>query len=263
MRKLINIVLLRQHNFELLMLQQKILNTVFWFVEALAIFMMFKSSDEFVIPAFRNTQVENWLSEFSTGNAVIFNLSIGFVVSSIFYFVVVYLPDRRKRALVDPYIFERVEEVIGRIHGLVREILLTAGQPNNNANFTNDNIIDACRKINPKEHISRFHNGPAHIFESHFGYKCFNHWMHAISTIDDAFKFLPYLDAEIVHHFNRIRKCNFNLGVINLRDLDHLGNTNMEPWAQSICEAYQMTKQLRDYYVFSCNRKFPGDPWQV
>ena len=64
-----------------------------------AIFTMFKSSDEPILSCLENTFVRDSLLQFQTGNTILFNLSVGYIVSFMFYLMIVAFPDYRKRQL--------------------------------------------------------------------------------------------------------------------------------------------------------------------
>jgi hypothetical protein len=67
---------------------------ILWIFFLASSFFALKSSDDPFF--FRNTWVEYLLQQFSTGNSIIFNLSIGIIVSCIFYVLIVWLPKRSK-----------------------------------------------------------------------------------------------------------------------------------------------------------------------
>jgi hypothetical protein len=69
---------------------------ILWILFIASCFFVFKTSDEPILWLFRNTWVEFLLQQFPTGNSIIFDLSIGFVVSCIFYVLIVWLPKRSK-----------------------------------------------------------------------------------------------------------------------------------------------------------------------
>ncbi len=67
----------------------------------ISIFLAFKSSHEPTLNAIsKNAFVTDTLSQFPTGNSIIFNLSIGYIVSVIFWLMVVVLPRQHKRKLL-------------------------------------------------------------------------------------------------------------------------------------------------------------------
>lgn len=63
-------------------------------------FLAFKTCNEPVLLAFEGTSMESLFQRFSTGNEIVFNLSVGFIVSVIFYLLVVWFPDRRKKIII-------------------------------------------------------------------------------------------------------------------------------------------------------------------
>jgi len=66
----------------------------------IAIMAMLKSSSEPVIFFLKDTVVENSLKQWETGNSIIFNISIGYIVSFLFWVMNVALPGSRKRKLL-------------------------------------------------------------------------------------------------------------------------------------------------------------------
>lgn len=60
---------------------------------------MLKSSDEPILSCLENTFAKILLLQFQTGNVIFFNLSVGYIVSFIFYLMVVAFPDYRKKQL--------------------------------------------------------------------------------------------------------------------------------------------------------------------
>lgn len=65
-----------------------------------SIFLALKTSSEPVPIVFINTWIETLFQKLSVGNTVVFDLSVGFLVSAIFYLLVVWFPDRRKKCLI-------------------------------------------------------------------------------------------------------------------------------------------------------------------
>lgn len=56
------------------------------------VFFMFKSSGEPILQIFRHSYIEAMLHQFKNGNTIAFNLSIGYIVSFIFWFMNIYIP---------------------------------------------------------------------------------------------------------------------------------------------------------------------------
>ena len=66
----------------------------------LAVFGMFSGSTEPVVKFLRGTSVEPFLLALHNGNSIVFNLSVGYLVSLFFWFLVVYFPDRNRRIIL-------------------------------------------------------------------------------------------------------------------------------------------------------------------
>lgn len=68
-----------------------------WMFLAVAVFLLFKSSDEPLITLLSDSLVGEALYKFELGNSIIFNLCIGYIVSLFFYLLVVVIPEKRKQ----------------------------------------------------------------------------------------------------------------------------------------------------------------------
>ena len=65
-----------------------------------AALVMFASSGEPVIPVLRDTSLGSWLQSLGHTNTIAFNLAVGYLVSGIFWLLVVYLPDQARRSVL-------------------------------------------------------------------------------------------------------------------------------------------------------------------
>ncbi|MHB8483203.1 MAG: hypothetical protein ACYDBV_10820 [Nitrospiria bacterium] len=71
-----------------------------WVLSIVSILLALKTSNDYVLEVFRNTPLEYFFQRFPTGNSIIFDFSIGWLVSIIFYLLVVWFPDRRRKSLI-------------------------------------------------------------------------------------------------------------------------------------------------------------------
>ncbi|WP_445947033.1 hypothetical protein, partial [Shewanella sp.] len=67
-----------------------------WFLFVISLFLLLISSNEALPKIFHDNFIGGLFSQFSVGNTIIFNLSIGYIVSLIFYVLVVVIPEKRK-----------------------------------------------------------------------------------------------------------------------------------------------------------------------
>lgn len=66
----------------------------------IAAILLFVSSDEPIVPFLKDSQLASFLYAISWPNTIVFNLSVGYLSSTIFWLLVVYLPDKSRRCLL-------------------------------------------------------------------------------------------------------------------------------------------------------------------
>lgn len=85
----------------------KTLTIMLWTLIIVSILLAVKTSGEPILEVFKNTSLEPCFQKLPTGNVILFNLSIGFLVSSTFYLLVVWVPDRRRKNLIKKNLLEQ------------------------------------------------------------------------------------------------------------------------------------------------------------
>ncbi|MFA0406392.1 hypothetical protein [Vibrio sp. 10N.222.52.C12] len=68
-----------------------------WWLLVVTTILLLKSSDEHTVSFLSGTLVGDFFEQFKYGNTIIFNLCIGYIVSLLFYVLVVLIPEYRKR----------------------------------------------------------------------------------------------------------------------------------------------------------------------
>jgi hypothetical protein len=94
-----------------------------WVISLASIVLALKASSEPMPQVFRDTWIDHVFQQFSTGNSIIFDLAVGFLVSLIFYLLVVWYPGRRRRNTIRHSLEERYRSFK---EGVI-DILLNAG----------------------------------------------------------------------------------------------------------------------------------------
>lgn len=105
--------------------QSRSLAVALWILSIGSIFLALKTSSEPVPIVFTNTWIETLFQKLPVGNTIVFDLSVGFLVSVIFYLLVVWFPDRRKKRLIK----KNIEEQYRFFKEDTISILLFACQP--------------------------------------------------------------------------------------------------------------------------------------
>lgn len=75
-----------------------------------AVFGTFSGSAEPVVGFLRGTTIEPYLLALHNGNSIVFNLSVGYLVSLFFWLLVVYLPERSRRLILRDNLRRRYQD---------------------------------------------------------------------------------------------------------------------------------------------------------
>jgi hypothetical protein len=79
---------------------KNLLTAVFLLLSLLAVFGMFSGSNDPIVGFLRGTAFEPYLFALHNGNSIVFNLSVGYLVSVFFWVLVVYFPERSRRRIL-------------------------------------------------------------------------------------------------------------------------------------------------------------------
>jgi hypothetical protein len=85
----------------------KFIPIALWTLSVASVFLAVKTCGDPIPTALQNTSLAYLFQRFPFGNALIFNLSVGFVVSVIFYLLVVWYPGKRRKSLIKRSLEER------------------------------------------------------------------------------------------------------------------------------------------------------------
>jgi hypothetical protein len=214
------------------------------------------SSSDPIVPFLENTFAQSLLVNSVTKNSILFNLSMGMVVSSIFYVIVVYLPEKQKLRDIQPQVEQYISGILTRSWSLVSETIKHSGKEYEVSLITEEQFLDACKSVNPQNIMKHFHNNGVSVFQQHYGYACANKWDFILKNINDVMYFLPYVDTGLVKILNEIRNSALGITVGSLREIDKLNTTDMSAWSSSIYKVHTLSMELENYYRKHINKKY-------
>lgn len=235
---------------------------IFWILIGLSFFLILKTTDDPILPIFQGTFLESLFQQFDVSNVIISDISIGFFVSAIFYIVVVFLPDRQKKKDMEPFLRSKCENVIFLTYAFFNEIIPKSGLDYKYQTLTKEQLLEICKRVNPKGYKRLFSDGYNNISEQNLGYSLHNTWSKIQKDIDDTFRFLPFMDTGIIKKMNSIRNNFIQYMIRDLLIIDKLTNTDLEAWSETFYGLYIDSKDFRDYYVQYSKSKFENDPWK-
>lgn len=103
----------------------RIVNLVIAVLACIAVLLLFVSSGEPLVPFLRDSKLAPILYALSWPNTIVFNLSVGYLSSTIFWILVVYLPDQSRRGLLRETLATRYKEFKNEI---VQTFIWAAGE---------------------------------------------------------------------------------------------------------------------------------------
>lgn len=118
------------------------MNRVLYFLAAVAVFGMFSGSTEPVIFPLRGTVVEPALHALHSGNSIVFNLSLGYLSSFIFWLLVVQYPENKRRKLLRDNLARNYQD----FKESVIQILLWCSVGTHSSNLPKE-LCDHLRKV--------------------------------------------------------------------------------------------------------------------
>lgn len=81
-------------------MRRRSLSIALWTIFVASAFLMVKSSTDPLLPLLYDTAMESLFAQFPTGNQIIFDISVGFIVGLFIYVLVVWVPEKKKRSRV-------------------------------------------------------------------------------------------------------------------------------------------------------------------
>ncbi len=238
------------------------MSILLWSLTIIFSIISIKSSNENVISCLKNTFIEKYLYQYSNGNEFLWDISIGFLISVIFYIIVVYIPENRKKKDIEPFINNKCESIIWGSYSMFSEIIRKSNLQYDFKDLTQTQFDEVCEKVNPKEHRYKFANTIANITENHLGFKIFNSWARIISEIDETIRLLPNIDSGLLKRIYALHNNFMRYTAKDLIEIEKLQNEDLTAWSSTLYSFYIETKELRDYYLLYSKSEFKNDPWK-
>jgi len=219
------------------------------------------TSNDPIIGFFKGSIIEKIVQKFSFTNSFIYDISIGFLVSVIFYFIVVYIPQRQKQKDTKIFIESKCICMIYISYELINSIVKKSKLDYAYKTLTKDQFLEICKLVNPKE--SRFDSPTILDYKlENSGYNIYNNWILTVKEIEEILKFLPYIDSGLLKRIYILYNCSLGHFVKDLAYTQNMLNTNLEAWSSMLFDFYLKSKDLRDYFKLYSKNEFESDPWK-
>ncbi len=220
----------------------KFLNKGLLFLSFLCLFLVLKSSEERLL--LESTGL--FFQQFKLGNEIVFNLSCGMLISIWFYFLVVWLPEKKNKNRVKSHFISQYTEfkrhLIMHIVGACRE--------HSDINLV-DNLMDhQAFKYYFKEKVT-IDQERWHVFLNNLNKDILIDILHEFEALKDATSYLlgsvKIDDDEVFSFLHRINTISVILKGVSVED-DSLKLLSRQLW--QILTGYNRNDGYRDYDYF-------------
>jgi hypothetical protein len=193
--------------------------------------------------------------------AVLSNLSLAYISSYIFYYVVVVIKERKDKRNIYFTVYEWTNHLVGRAYGVYHGII--AASEANHLDFdkrtiTKEQYIEICNKANPNAVSKNTHLGlPANSQPATHGQLIFNNSVSNVKAYTEKiFNYMPFLDSEFVRLINRLHSSTFYIVSPTLNFVT--SNTDFSVYADNMYEFLEFVREL-DSFNETVNKKLAKD----
>lgn len=243
-------------------IERKLSSIILWSLTIFALFLVIILPKQQVFQGFEETFSNQTFLNYSKAIEFGWDVSIGFIISLIFYLIVVYIPEKQKRKDVEKVINSKCEDVIFSSYSLINEIIKKSRLDYNYKTLKKSEMTDICNAVNPLEHKYKFANRIDSIYESHLGYKIANDWKRIATTIDEILIYIPLIDTGLLNRLYKIHEHFLKHVSKDLEISDRIHINSLGPLSDTFYDFFVYTKNLRDYYHLYSKKDFVNDPWK-
>jgi hypothetical protein len=183
------------------------------------------------------------------------NLSLAYISSVIFYWIVVSIPDNRKKKHIYKYVYERTGNVIGDCTALLRDLIKTSGYIPANKNLTEADFKSILGKIHPYSEaplLNGFTADGKHKYANWVEYMYYQK-LRSFDFIDKIFERIIFLESES-EYIKLLTEVKDQLYFLQVQTfMLHTGttlqmtNTDLSFFAPTMHKYYESLKNLKKY----------------
>ncbi len=182
--------------------------------------------------------------------AVLSNLSLAYIASYIFYYVVVVLKERKDKKNIYYTVYEWTHHLIGRAYGVYNTIISASGvdpESSDKRTISRDQFKELCNRANPNAISTNVFLGTANNPQpATYGQLIYDN---AVSNVraytDRIFNYMPFLDSEHVRLINRLHSSTFFLVAQSFTFPTR--NTDFSVYADNMYEFLVFVRELEVY----------------
>ncbi|MDX2190985.1 MAG: hypothetical protein SFY32_14085 [Bacteroidota bacterium] len=189
--------------------------------------------------------------------AVLSNLSLAYIASYIFYYVVVVIKEKKDKRNIYTTVYEWTSHLVGRAYGVYYEIITASGANHldyDKKTITKEQYLELCKIANPNEIAKNvFLGSPGNPQTATHGTLIYNNSISYVKVYTEKiFNYMPFLDTEHVRLINQLLNSTFFMVATSFTFPTR--NTDFSAYAENMYEYLEYVREL-DLYNETQNKK--------
>jgi signal peptidase I len=218
---------------------------------------VFLTSSEPLLSAFQGTLMEPLFYADAAGNEVLFNISSGFFVSTIFYVMVVYFPEKRRKMTIQPVVNRLIDDVLRKGGDVVDTMDQHAPADlkfKKNNDYSLDAINKACESIKSNQLIDLDLNLPDNINCS-VGIQLNSRENIAKQQRLKILSYLQYIDEQLVQEIDKLDSSGF-CALVTYVATPNFSPENLGFLGNATFEYHQQLETIASIYKRKINKNY-------
>lgn len=182
---------------------------------------------------------------------VLSNLSLAYISSFIFYYVIVVLKEKKDKKNIYFTVFEWTDRLVGRAYSVYHNVIAASGAINTDYDkktITKEQFVELCKLGNPNA-ISKttFFRTPTNNQQpATYGELIYNDSVSNVEAYTEKiFNYMPFLETDFVKLINRLHSSHFFLEAPTF--LHKTRNTDFSVYADNMYEFLELVRELDTY----------------
>jgi len=222
-----------------------------------SLFGIFLSSSEPLVSIIKGTFIESFFIPVFSGNEILFNISSGFFVSTIFYVMVVYVPEKRRKMTIQPIINRLIEDLIdkgGRVVDTMDQHAPTALKFKKSNDYSLKALKEACAAIKSKQLIDLSGALPKNVNCS-VGVQLNLRENIAKQQRSKILPYLQYIDEQVVQEIDKLDSSNF-CALVTYVATPNFSPESLDFLGDAIFEYHKQIESIAKIYKNKLNKKY-------
>lgn len=182
--------------------------------------------------------------------ALLSNLSLAYISSFIFYYIVVVLKEKKDKKNIYFTVYEWTNQLVGRAYNVYHNIIAASGVLHTDYDkktITRAEFIQLCNLGNPNTIAkNNFLGTPANQQQATYGELIYNNSFSNVKLLTEKiFNYMPFLDTEFVKLINKLHSSTFFLVAPTF--LHRTKNTDFSVYAENMFDFLELVRELDTY----------------